>query len=185
MVTEAWYAIYTKPNAEAQVARTLIERGFHTFLPMLPPRGEGRARPVFPTYLFVRCDLSQVIIDNLQWIPGLQYILSFEGRPAVVPDDAIHLIKTAVREIEAAGGLTLHRFKPGDRVVIDEGPLAGLRGVFEGPVKPAERVRILIRFLGETNRAEVPVEVLRKASDDELLPRRRGTRGRGRRIRYD
>ena len=160
-----------------------MERGFTAFLPLLPARPDGRIRPVFPTYLFVRCDLSQVIMDNLQWIPGLQRILSFAGRPAVVPDEAIRLIEAATREIEAAGGLPLHRFKPGDRVVIDAGPLAGLRGVFEGPLKPAERVHILIRFLGETNRAEVPVELLRKDSDDDL-PRRRGTRGHGRRIRY-
>jgi transcriptional antiterminator RfaH len=185
MRMEAWYAIYTKPNAEAQVARTLIERGFDTYLPLLPPKGDDRARPLFPTYLFVHCDLSQVVIDNLQWVPGLQHILSFGGRPAVVPDDAINLIQGAMREIEAAGGLLQHPFKPGDTVVIEDGPLAGLRGVFEGPLKPSERVRILIRFLGHTNRAEVPVEALRKVDPDEVRPHRRGTRGRGRPIHYD
>lgn len=182
---EAWYAIYTKPNAEAQVARTLIERGFVTYLPLLPARPDSRARPLFPTYLFVRCDLSQVIVDRLQWIPGLHRILEFGGRPAVVPDAAVALIQDAMRDIEAAGGLPPHPFKPGDHVVIEEGPLAGLRGVFEGPLKPAERVRILIHFLGETNRAEVPADSLRKADTDEVRIRRRGTRGRGRWIRYD
>ena len=75
---------------------------------------------------------------------------------------------------------------PGDTVVIDSGPLAGLRGVFQGPLGPAERVHILVRFLGETNRAEVPVETLRKAGDEGFGPRRRrSTRGRGRRINYE
>jgi hypothetical protein len=60
-----------------------------------------------------------------------------------------------------------------------------LRGVFQGPLGPAERVRILVRFLGETNRAEVPIEALRKASDEDTTPRRRrGTRGGGRKIHY-
>jgi transcriptional antiterminator RfaH len=182
---ESWYVLYTKPNAEAQVTRALIERGFTAYLPLLPPQAGRRAQPLFPAYLFVRCDLSQVVVDNLQWIPGLRRILTFDGRPAVVPDEAMKLIEDGMREIEAAGGLPLHRFKPGDQVVIEEGPLAGLRGVFEGPLKPAERVRILVHFLGETNRAEVPVEVLRKATDEDFRPRRRGTRGRGRWIRYD
>lgn len=183
---DAWYALYTKPNAEAQVARALMTRGLSVFLPLLPQRADGRIRPLFPAYLFVRCDLSEVGIDTLLWIPGLRRLLSLDGRPAVVPDAAIQLIEAGLREIEAAGGLPQHHFQPGDTVVIDTGPLAGLRGIFQGPVGPAERVRILIRFLGETNRAEVPVEALRAASDDDHLPvRRRGTRGRGRHIHYD
>jgi transcriptional antiterminator RfaH len=181
---EYWYGLHTKPNAEALVARTLMARGLHAFLPLLPSRPGERLRPLFPAYLFVRCDLTAVGIENLQWIPGLRRILSFGGRPAVVPDAAIALIERSLAEIEAAGGLPQHPFKPGDTVVIDQGPLAGLRGVFQGPVGPAERVRILVRFLGETNRAEVPVEALRRAGDEGLAPRRRGTRGRGRQIHY-
>ncbi len=82
-----------------------------------------------------------------------------------------------------------HSFKPGDSVVIDSGPLAGLRGVFQGPLGPTERVQILIRFLGQSNRAEVPVELLRAAPEEGGQSnchehRRRGTRGHGRRIRY-
>jgi transcriptional antiterminator RfaH len=139
---------------------------------------------LFPAYVFVRCNLDVVGIDTLQWVPGLRRILSFGGRPAIVPHEAIQLIRDGLQAIEAAGGLPQHAFKPGDTVIIDSGPLAGLRGIFQGPVGPAERVRILIRFLGETNRAEVPVEALRAGSDHVVCPRRRGTRGRGRRIHY-
>ena len=184
---EAWYALYTKPNAEAQVARALEARGFKFFLPLLPPSGEqGRVQPLFPSYLFVFCNLSEVMADALQWLPGLRRIVGFAGKPAVVPSEAIDLMAQELSEIEAAGGLLKHHFKPGDTVVIDSGPLAGLRGVFQGPLGPAERVHILVRFLGETNRAEVPVEALRKAGDEGFGPRRRrGTRGRGRRINYE
>ena len=184
---EAWYALYTKPNAEAQVARALEARGFKFFLPLLPPSGEqGRVQPLFPSYLFVFCNLSEVMADALQWLPGLRRIVGFAGKPAVVPSEAIDLMAQELSEIEAAGGLLKHHFKPGDTVVIDSGPLAGLRGVFQGPLGPAERVHILVRFLGETNRAEVPVEALRKAGDEGFGPRRRrSTRGRGRRINYE
>lgn len=184
---EAWYALYTKPNAEAQVARALMTRGLHIFLPLLPARPGQRDRALFPAYVFVRCDLSQMGIDKLRWVPGLRRILSFGGQPAVVPDEAIQVIEEGLREIEAAGGLPRHRFKPGDAVVIDSGPLAGLRGIFQGPVGPAERVRILVRFLGETNRVQVPVEALRAVDESDIQARgqrRRGTRGRGRRIHY-
>ena len=78
---ENWYTLYTKPNAEALVARTLIARGLTVLLPLLPSRPGERLRPLFPAYLFVRCDLTVIGIENLQWIPGLRRILSFE-RPA-------------------------------------------------------------------------------------------------------
>ncbi len=186
-MAEAWYALYTKPNAEAQVARGLEARGFEFFLPLLPASGpRGRNQSLFPSYLFVRCDMSAIVLDALQWLPGLRRIVSFAGKPAVVSQEAIDLMAQELAEIDAAGGLVKHGFKPGDTVVIDSGPLAGLRGVFQGPLGPAERVRILVRFLGETNRMQVPVEALRRAGDEPVGPkRRRGTRGRGRTINYD
>jgi transcriptional antiterminator RfaH len=184
MGMEAWYVINTKPHAELQVNQALSVRGFETYLPMLPPRRDGRPQPLFPAYLFLRCEMETVGVDSLQWVPGLRRIVTFGGRQATVPDDAVTLIRSQLDQIEAQGGLPKHMFKPGDEVVIDGGPLAGLRGVFQGPVGPVERVQILIRFLGQSNRAEVPVDLLRAASPDDQFTRRRGTRGRGRRIRY-
>ena len=152
---------------------------------MLPARRDMHSRPLFPAYLFVHCELEKVGIDNLQFIPGLRRIVSFGGRPAMVPDEAVSLIRQQLSSIEAQGGLPKHHFQPGDEVVINKGPLAGLRGVFQGPTGPAERVEILIRFLGQANRASVPVELLGDVSPDEdQIRRRRGTRGRGRHIRY-
>lgn len=180
---ESWYALYTKPHSEAQVARALMARGFGIYLPLLPTRPDQRIEPLFPAYLFVRCDLARIGIDNLQWIPGLRRILGFGGRPVVVPDAAIDLIRSGVEEWETQGGLPTHHFKPGDEIVIEEGPLSGLVGIFQGPVGPAERVHILIRFLGHVNRAEVPVTKLRAVGERDGV-QRRGTRGGGRHIRY-
>ncbi len=178
-----WYALNTKPRSEARVANALMARNYEIFLPLLPTAASEPLQPLFPSYLFVHCDLEVVSVASLQWIPGLRRIVSFDGRPAIVPDQAIALIRSQLRQIEAQGGLPTHNFKPGDEVVIDEGPLAGLRGIFQGPLGPAERVHILIRFLGEVNRAEVPVAALRRAPEKpEPLQRRRGTRGHMRRV---
>ncbi len=183
---DAWYALYTKPNSEAKVARTLKVRGFESFLPLLPTRPDERIEPLFPTYVFVRCDLETLGVASLHWIPGLRHIVYTAGRPAVVPDAAIEYLDAELRQIEEQGGLPTHSFKPGDEVVIEEGPLAGLRGIFQGPLGPAERVKILIHFLGKSNRAEVEVAALRPATevDEERRLHRRGTRGHGRRIHY-
>jgi len=47
-----------------------------------------------------------------------------------------------------------------------------LHAIFEGPMGPAERVRVLIEFLGQANRAEVP------AADLERVPEIEGKRKR-------
>ncbi|MDH7487821.1 MAG: transcription termination/antitermination NusG family protein [Anaerolineae bacterium] len=180
-----WYALYTKPNAEARVARALHERGIEVFLPMVRKHRHHRwqAGPLFPCYLFTQVDLEQVGYSAVVWTPGLRRIVAFGDKPAVVPEEAIEMIRRRLAEIEGQGGLPAHDFKPGDEVHFKEGPLQGLCAIFEGPMGPAERVRVLIEFLGQVNRAEVPLAVLERAPSVEGKRQRpRRTRGRGRRI---
>jgi transcriptional antiterminator RfaH len=178
----AWYALYTKPKQEYLVLEQLQQRGVEAFFPQFVERrrGEERVRALFPNYLFVRVDLAVVGQSLLRWTPGLRGVVSFAGVPAHVPDEAIALVRKQLARLEAAGGFPKARFKPGERVRVTEGPLAGLEAVFQGP-GPAERVRILIRFLGQANRAVVPKEALEKVAERRHPPRR--TRGRGRRIK--
>jgi transcription antitermination factor NusG len=191
---QTWYTLYTKPHMETRVERSLAARGFQMFLPLLPAtKKDPDERPLFPCYLFVQCDLESAPVEALRTIPGLRRMVAFDGRPARVPDEAIELMKSSLRTIIGQGGLPQHPFHPGDTVRLDSGPLAGLRAIFVGPTTPADRVQILIRFLGEANRAEVPVDALRPVSEDEAAlaareeeawrHRHRGTRGHGRQIR--
>ncbi len=59
---------------------------------------------------------------------------------------------------------------------------------FERPATPAERVQVLLTFLGQASRMSIPVTALEKAPPEAQAPapkapkrRRRRTRGRGRR----
>jgi len=183
---EHWYALYTKPNAERQVAQTLNERGIEVFLPQVKQlrRHRWQEWPLFPCYLFARVDFERVGYSAVAWTPGLRRVVAFGGRPAVVPEEAIEMLRRRLAEIEALGGLPAHGFRPGDEVRFKAGPLQGLHAVFEGPMGPAERVRVLIRFLGQVNRAEVPAAELERVPEiGRKLKRPRRTRGRGRRIR--
>jgi len=178
---EAWYALHTKPNQESLAARELARRGVAVLHPQYTERRRERVRvrTLFPTYLFVRVDLDVVGRSLLQWTPGLRGIVAFGGVPARMPDEAVALVRRQLARLEAAGGFTQARFQVGERVRVKEGPLAGLEAVFEGP-GPAERVRILIRFLGQANRAVVAEEALEGVAERLHPPRR--TRGRSRKI---
>ncbi len=186
---EQWYALYTKPNAEHQVAATLRGRGILAYLPEVDARNgsQGRKRePFFPCYLFVRLDFKTAGFSGVQWTPGLRRIVIFDDQPASMPDEVVNLIQRKLGEIEDAGGWPAHSFKPGDPVRITEGPLQGVLAIFEGPTTPARRVRVLLTMLGHVSRARVYVTDLEKASPGlEMLPpkRPRRTRGGGRRIK--
>jgi transcription elongation factor/antiterminator RfaH len=185
---EQWYTLYTKPNAEYQVVTTLQKRGIQTYLPEIELPKDRRARdrkPFFPCYLFIKVDLRVVGLSRVRWTPGLRRIVAFDDWPVPLPDGVISLIQRKLGELNAAGGRPAHVFRPGDTVRITDGPLQSMLAIFEGPTTPAERVQVLLTFLGQARRASVPVTDLEKApSEAEVsVPKRpRRTRGRGRRI---
>jgi transcriptional antiterminator RfaH len=108
-------------------------------------------------------------------------LVAFGGVPKPVPARVIQALQARLAEIDAQGGLPQHPFKEGDRVRLTGGPLAGLEAVFVGPMRPAERVRVLLEFLGQEQEALVPVADLEPAGGPARRPRR--TRGKGRVIR--
>jgi transcription antitermination factor NusG len=181
-----WYALNTLPRAEQTVAQGLMRweppRQVSVYLPMLPPlKRSGKVMPptpLFPGYLFCRCDLAELPLSALRWLPGLRCVVGFDHEPAIVPDEAIQLIQERLAAIRQTGIWPLYPFRPGDMVQIKAGPLQGLLAVFNGPVHPVERVRILIEFLGRVNEVEVSPDLLEPVRNP---PRR--TRGRGRWIR--
>ena len=142
-------------------------------------------RSKFLCYLFIRVDFERVSLSRVQWTPGLRRVVSFDDRPVPLPDAAIDLIRRKLEGLNAAGGLPVHAFQPGDTVRITDGPLQGMLAIFEGPSTPAERVRVLLTFLGRASRAHVSATDLEKAAPEVQVPlpkRPRRTRGRGRRI---
>jgi hypothetical protein len=54
---------------------------------------------------------------------------------------------------------------PGDEVIIEEGPLKSLRGVFERETNGADRVRILLKAISFQAHLVIGREMLKKASN--------------------
>ncbi len=180
-----WYALHTKPHREFQVADLLLSKEIEVFLPLIPTRHRRLGtveRPLFPCYLFARLDLDAQGLSVVQWTPGLRRVVAFGERPVPIPDEVMDHLQKRVQEVQAAGGLPAHGFRPGDRLLITHGPLRGLEVVFQGPMRPSERVRVLMEFLGQLREVEIPVDDVRRVPDN-VRRRTRRTRGKGRRIR--
>jgi transcription antitermination factor NusG len=124
-----WYAVYTLPRHEKMIAQRLIQREVETFLPLYRAVHRWNRRraevelPLFPGYVFVK-----MFITNKVWVlshPGVIRLVSFNGRPATLPDDEIETLRSSLAICKAEPYPFL---SAGRQVRIKSGPLAGLEG---------------------------------------------------------
>lgn len=146
-----WYVLRSKPNREEALWLEISAHGFESFYPSLRvqpanPRSR-RVRPYFPGYLFVKARLAAVGQNVFDWLPNSQGLVSFGDVPAEVPESLVLAIRKRLEEINACGGEQLAQLQSGDPVVIQDGPFAGYRAIFDGRVSGSERVRVFLRLL--------------------------------------
>jgi transcriptional antiterminator NusG len=96
----AWYAIWTRSRHE-QVVREQIERKrYDAFLPTIPRWSRWKDRkkkidwPLFPGYCFAKFDPAESLA--ILKCTGVVNIVSFEGKPAPIPEHEIESIRTLV-----------------------------------------------------------------------------------------
>lgn len=65
---------------------------------------------------------------------------------------------------------------------VTQGPLQGLEAIFQGPMKPTQRVQVLLEFLGQQQKVNVDVEDLERSAAPSVKRERR-IRGKRRRIK--
>jgi transcriptional antiterminator NusG len=128
--TLPWVAVQTRPNYEQLVARQLTMQGHECFLPVSQSRRRWSDRvktldlPLFPGYLFCRCDMS------MRWrilsIAGVTRILGCGGMPIRVSEEEIAAVQRLVHSGLAC--MPSSRWKIGERVRVQQGPLRGLEG---------------------------------------------------------
>ncbi len=155
-----WYALHSHPNKEELLWQQLMAREVEVFYPRIPanpvnPRAR-KIKPYFPGYLFINADLEQAGISVFRWMPYATGLVMFGGEPAVVPEALIYTVRQRVDEITRAGGEVLNEVKPGERVVIQDGPFAGYEAIFDVRLPGKERVRVLLQML---TRRSVPLEL--------------------------
>jgi transcriptional antiterminator RfaH len=153
-----WYAVYSKPQKEEFAEFSLQQRGLEVFLPkLLFPRTLKKHKqviPLFPSYLFTRIDEARQY-DAVIWAPGVSRVVSFNGTPAPIDDDAIAYLRAA----GSRDGLIPARsdLQKGQEVQITDGPFSGLAGIIQDPPGAKDRVRILMNLLNRDVNVEVPL----------------------------
>ena len=154
-----WCAVYSKPQKEDFAQWHLQLKGLEVFLPklVLPEctRRPKRIVPLFPSYLFVRLDITSEEPSYVIWAPGVKRFVSFNGVPATIDDETIDFLMNRADtngQISAASNL-----KPGQQVRITGGPFDGLTGLIQEPPDAKGRVKVLMTLLNREVKAEVPL----------------------------
>lgn len=172
----AWYCARTQPKHEHIAARNIKSRlGLEVFNPRLrveraTRRGVVRLiEPLFPGYIFVRCDLAERV-DDVRYTNGVSTLVHFGNRIPAVPDEVIGELAEC---FEAELPIDVEdRLIPGSQVTVAEGPLLGSQGVIVRVLPARQRVQVLLDFLGQATLTEVDRKTLSPAdrSMAELLP---------------
>lgn len=130
MTQKKWYVVYTRPRYEKKVERYLSEKDIECYLPLVKSLRKWSDRkkwvylPLFSSYIFIKINEKEHFEAlNTQ---GVVRFISFEGRPAVVPDKQIEEIKWLLsNEVETE--TVDKKLEPGTMVEIIKGPLRGFK----------------------------------------------------------
>lgn len=182
-----WYVVRTRSHSEHIAADDLSRNGFEVFSPRIKNMDSlsgNRREPLFPGYLFLRCDLRGDLPSLLKTTHRVVGWLKFDGDIAWVPDQVIDEIKDRSEAINREGGIR-QRFNPGDMVQIKSGAIQGLAKVIDDNKSIQSKVRILLNFMGRPVMTEISGAALHPIDDSSWTTRRpkRRTRGKQRWIR--
>lgn len=162
-----WYAVYTCANRERHVAEQLCARKVDNFLPTYSSVRRWKDRrvtlesPLFPGYVFVRMALRDRL--RVVQIPGVAWLVGFNGRPAALPDEEMAAL---ISGSESGLRAEPHPFLTvGRRVRIKRGPLAGLEGILRR-WKGNWRVVLSLKLIQRSVSVDVDVLDIQPATSD-------------------
>jgi transcription antitermination factor NusG len=157
-----WVALVVRPRAEKKVQAGLNNAGLETFVPWhgVRHRWSDRIKVIeqnlFPGYIFCRSTFAERLLVMGQ--PGVQWVVSFNRTPALIPDNEIVALRRTV-----ASGLPLGPWpflKDGQRVRIERGVLAGIEGTLTRD-STAWRVAVSVCALHRSVAVEVDRDMVR------------------------
>jgi transcription antitermination factor NusG len=162
MSPDPWVAVVVRPRAERKVQTGLTNAGLETFVPWHGVRRRWSDRVkvleqnLFPGYIFCRSTFSERLLVMNQ--PGVEWVVSFDRTPALIPDDQIAALRVAV-----SSGLPLGPWpflKSGQRVRIERGVLAGIEGTLTRD-STAWRIVVTVEALQRSVAVEVDRDLVR------------------------
>jgi transcription antitermination factor NusG len=147
-----WFAIYTRHKFESKVTQKIAELDMEAYCPLIMVERQWSDRkkiiktPLFTSYVFVH--INEKDQTKIRLIAGVINFVYWLGKPAVVQDNEIDIIKRFLQEFK-----NVKIEKVNDKVRIISGPLLFHEGVVE---KVGNRtIKVYLPSLGFEIYAEV------------------------------
>jgi transcription antitermination factor NusG len=154
--SKLWYAVYTRPRWEKKTSELLLQSQIETYCPLnkVVKRWADRKKiihePLFTSYCFVR--VGQGDYSIVRKIPGVINFVYWLGKPAIIKDEEINLIKQFLSDYQDVRLESLS-IAVNDRVKIIKGAFVEQEGaVIE---VRARTVRIQLPTMGVVLIAEI------------------------------
>jgi transcription antitermination factor NusG len=143
-----WFAIYTRPKNEKKVAEQLFKLGIDVYCPMVTQMKQWSDRkkkvesPLISSYVFV--NLAEKERNTVFEVHGIVRYLYWLGRPAIIQDQEIALLKESLKGILTS--VEVEGIQPGDSLTITKGPFQGKEGIVSQVEK--NKIRLVLKELG-------------------------------------
>ena len=163
-----WYVIHTHPKQEDRAGSNLRVLGVPIFSPKIRERRYNQfsiastyvTKPLFPRYIFAQFKVHD-LYHKVRFTRGVNSVVSFGDGPTPIAEEVIMLIRSNIKE---DGFVRIdEEIKPGDRVMVKDGPLKNLAGIFEREMKDTDRIRILLESVSYQAHIEIEKDMVKTA----------------------
>ncbi len=158
-----WMALYTKPRWEKKVDRILLQKGLNSWCPVQKTERQWSDRkkivevPLFTSYVFVNISPDERL--NVLQTDGVLNFVHYLGKPAVIRDEEIALIKSYLQEDEAIVTVqSAQSFRENDKVIVSQGVFMDNSGTIIRSSN--KKVYVRLESLGQIMVVEFPVSFI-------------------------
>jgi transcription antitermination factor NusG len=100
------------------------------------------------------------LYHKVRFTRGVSSVVSFGEEPTPIDEEVIALIQSHVKE---DGFVRINEeIRPGDRVIVKDGPLKNFAGIFEREMKDTDRVRILLEVVSYQAHVEIGRDLVKR-----------------------
>ncbi|MBP9214325.1 MAG: UpxY family transcription antiterminator [Chitinophagaceae bacterium] len=152
-----WYAVYTKPRWEKKVHKLLQARDIESWCPIQKIERQWTDRkkiieePLFRSYVFVNIDIANKL--DVQIVDGVLNFVHYLGKPAIIKDEEILLIKKYLDEADVKVTVqSIEGFKKDMKVLVTHGVFMNNSGTV---IKSGnKKVHVRLETLGQVMTVE-------------------------------
>jgi transcriptional antiterminator RfaH len=155
----AWYVLQTKPSGEYCANKNLQMQGYKAYLPeyrreVIKQGGKKvKIEPLFPRYIFVWLSKLESDWRPLRSTKGVSRIVEFGSGPVSVDENIVKCLDLCENNNIQS------RFKPGDQVLITNGPFRNIRAIYDAPDGECRAV-LLLNILSEKRKLSFGLEAI-------------------------